>query len=118
MDNRSLVLFLGGCIPVRLNIAYITKVISPEYLEYCALFASFPMFYWLYVYFFKERTTGPDVFGGKIWWNHLRIVHAFLYLLFIILALQRKTFSYIPLLIDALLGLFSFLIYHFIYKKL
>lgn len=117
MDNRRLVLFLGGCIPIRLSLAYITKVVSPKYLKYCALLASFPFVGWLYIYFFKARTTGPEVFGGTIWWNQLRIVHASLYLLFIIFALQRKSFSYMILLVDALLGLFSFLIYHFYYIR-
>jgi hypothetical protein len=66
---------------------------------------------WLYIYFISPRTTGPEVFGGVIWWNDLRIVHALMYLLFIIYAMQKKSFSYIVLVIDALVGLVAFTLY-------
>nr|QOI90469.1 hypothetical protein HWQ62_00333 [Pyramimonas orientalis virus] len=105
-------LFLLGCIPSRLLFAYLSKTLDPKYLPYFAMIATLPMLGWLYIYFIAPRTTGPEVFGDKIWWNDLRIVHALLYLLFIIYAVQKKAFSYIVLIIDALVGLIAFTLFH------
>jgi hypothetical protein len=47
------------------------------------------------------------VFGEKIWWNHLRPIHSFLYFLFAYNARKENKF------VDVMLGLLSFLIFHF-----
>lgn len=104
--------FLLGCIPSRLLFAYLTKTLPPKYLPYCALVATLPLLGWLYIYFISPRTRGLETGGELIWWNELRIVHALLYLLFIIYALQKKPFSYIVLIVDALVGLIAFTLFH------
>ena len=110
--QRSIWLFLCGCIPLRLLFAYAAKTTDPKFLPYFALLAILPMIGWLTIYFVSPRLTGPEVSGGVIWWNDLRIVHALLYLLFIIYALQKKPFSYIALLVDVFVGLLAFTLYH------
>ena len=74
--------------------------------------ALLPAFAWIYLYFTNGRKTGPEVFGGTIWWNNLRIVHALLYILFSIYALQEKDFAWKVLFFDALVGLTAFMYYH------
>lgn len=77
------------------------------------LIALGPMLGFLYIYFTKSRNTGAEVFGGKIWWNFMRPIHALLYLTFSVLAFQKSNFAWIPLLIDVVIGLLAFLNYHY-----
>jgi hypothetical protein len=51
--------------------------------------------------------------GEKIWWNNLRPIHAILYILFAISAINKKSYSWIFLLIDVILGLTMFLYHHY-----
>jgi hypothetical protein len=113
MKRNQLLLFLIGCIGVRLAIAYIAKNVSPDKLPYLGYLALLPALGWLYIYFVSPRDTGPEVFGGKIWWNQIRPIHAMLYILFAIYAIQKKPYSYIPLAVDAVFGLSAFLFFHF-----
>jgi hypothetical protein len=105
-------LFLGLCIPIRLLIAYVAMKTPPKTLKYISLLALLPILGWKYIYISNLRQTGPEVFGGKIWWNSLRPVHAALYTAFIFMAIREDPDAYIPLLIDPLLGLVAFLFYH------
>jgi hypothetical protein len=113
MQRSHLLLFLLGCIGVRLALAYFAKNVNPEKLPYLGYLALLPALGWLYIYFISPRDTGPEVSGGKIWWNQLRPIHAMLYILFAIYAIQKKPYSYLPLLVDALFGLSAFLVFHF-----
>lgn len=104
-------LFLLGCIPLRLLFVYISKNYQNflPYMGYIAFFISFGFFY---IFFNNMRKTGPEVFGDKIWWNNLRPLHGILYLLFSIFAIKQKSFAWIFLLLDVVIGLFSFLLFH------
>lgn len=105
--------FLLACIPLRLLFVYIAKNISIGYLPYLGLVAVIPAIGFLIIYFGGYRKSGGETFGQTIWWNHLRPIHAFLYLYFSYLALNKNKKAFIPLLIDVIIGLFSFIIYHF-----
>ena len=72
-----------------------------------------PAIGFFYIFLTKSRQTGQEVFGEKIWWNNIRPIHGLLYILFAIFAIQKKSFSWIFLLIDVILGLSSFLIHHY-----
>ncbi len=111
--NKRIFLFLSLCIPIRLLMVYITKFISTDYLPYLGILALIPTIGFIIIYLGDYRKIGMEVFGDKIWWNQLRPIHACLYLLFALLALKKNTYSWIPLLIDVLIGLFSFLLYHY-----
>jgi hypothetical protein len=91
----------------------IAKNINKKYLPYLGLLALLPAMGFIVIYLGGYRKTGNEVFNGKIWWNNIRPIHASLYILFALLALKRKSYSWVPLLIDVLLGLFSFLVYHY-----
>ena len=114
MDNirKRFVLFLFGCIVVRILFVVIAKYINKKYLPYLGVLALLPAIGFITIYLGGYRKTGSEVFGGKIWWNNLRPVHACLYILFALLALKKNEYAWVPLLIDVLIGLLSFFIYH------
>ena len=116
MNNieKRFLLFLFGCIPMRLAIMYLAKVISLQYLPILGYLALIPAFGFYYLYFSGSRKTGPEVFGDKIWWNNLRPIHGLFYTLFAYNAIIGNSNAWIYLLIDVLFGLTSFLIFHYI----
>jgi hypothetical protein len=68
----------------------------------------------MYFYISGARTTGPETFGDKIWWNDLRPVHAVLYLLFTIMVFtSMRKYAWIVLLIDVMIGLTAFIYFHY-----
>ena len=114
LSNLQLVLFLVGCIGVRIMITLVAKNINPYYLPYMGYLALIPVMGWLFIYFVRPRDTGIEVFGGKIWWNQLRPIHAAMYATFAVLAIRKSPYSYIPLAIDTLFGLGAYITHHFI----
>ncbi len=111
--QKRFLMFLIGCIGFRLLLVWLAKTIDKRYLPVMGLIALGPMLGFLYIYFTKSRNTGAEVFGGKIWWNFMRPIHALLYLTFSVLAFQKSNFAWIPLLIDVVIGLLAFLNYHY-----
>lgn len=110
--QKRFVLFLFGCIAVRSLFVIIAKNVNKKYLPSLGLLALLPAIGFLTIYFGGYRKTGGEVFGNKIWWNELRPVHASLYLMFAYLAFNKSDIAYVPLLIDVIIGLTVFLIYH------
>ena len=119
--QKRFMAFLFGCITVRSLFVWISYKISPKYLPYLGFLALFPALGFLFIFFGGYRKTGGETFGQKIWWNDLRPIHAALYLCFTYLAINKNKKSFIPLLIDVIIGLIAFLMYHYhngSYKKL
>jgi hypothetical protein len=114
--QKRFLLFLIGCIGLRLLLVYIAKNIDITLLKYMGYLLLLPAIGFIYIYLTGIRKTGAEVFGDKIWWNNLRPIHALLYLLFAYNAINGNRNAWIFLLIDVLLGLSSFLIYHLILK--
>jgi hypothetical protein len=114
MQKRFL-LFLIGCIGIRSLFVYIAKIAPLNYLPYLGYLAILPTIGFIYIFLTGSRQTGAEVFGSKIWWNNLRPIHAVLYGLFAYNAIMKNPNSWVYLLIDVILGLFSFLTYHFIH---
>jgi hypothetical protein len=110
--QKRWILFLGGCITVRSLFAYIAKTVNPKWLPYLGALALLPVLGWLYILFVKQRTTGPEVFGGRIWWNWLRPIHIILYTLFALYAFNQNGNAYLFLVVDVLIGLAAFLHQH------
>lgn len=111
--HKRLLLFLVGCIGTRSLLVYIAKNVSIQNLKYMGYLALLPAFGFMYIYLTGSRQTGPEVFGGKIWWNDLRPVHATLYALFSYNAITGNPNAWIYLLVDVVFGLISFIIHHF-----
>jgi len=112
--QQRFLMFLIGCIGVRSLFVLIAKYINPKYLKYLGYLALLPAIGFIYIYVTGSRKTGAETLGEKIWWNHLRPIHAILYLLFAYHAIIGNQQSWIYLLIDVLIGLVSFLIYHYV----
>lgn len=113
VTQKRFVLFLFGCIVSRILFMLLSKHINLKYLPILGYIALIPAFGFMYIFLTNSRKTGPDVFGDKIWWNYLRPVHALLYGLFAYFAINKKVYSWIFLLIDVIIGLSGFLLYHY-----
>lgn len=111
-EMKRILLFLIGCIGTRLFLVYIAKTISLQYLPILGYLALLPTVGFLYFFITGTRTTGPEVFGDKIWWNNLRPVHAALYGTFAYNAIQKNPDSWIFLLADVVIGFAAFVHHH------
>ena len=112
--RQRFLMFLIGCIGLRSLFVVIAKYINVNYLKYLGYLALLPAFGFIYIYLTGSRKIGAETFGQKIWWNDLRPLHSILYFLFAYNAIMGNKQSWIYLLIDVLIGLISFLIYHYI----
>ena len=112
MQKRFL-MFLGGCIPVRLLIVWLAKTCPLQYLPYLGILALLPAIGFAYLFFTGKRTSGLETGGASIWWAQFRIVHALFYLFFALYALQRRREAYQFLLADVIVGLCLFLWHHY-----
>ena len=91
MNNiqKRFLLFLFGCIGVRSLIVLLAKKISLDKLPILGYISLIPAFGFIYIYLNKTRKTGGEVFGEKIWWDHIRPVHSFFILHSLIMRLKR-----------------------------
>ena len=112
--QKIFLLFLIGCIGVRSLFVIIAKYINVKYLKYLGYLALLPATGFMYIYLTGVRNNGLGAFGEKIWWNHLRPVHSILYFLFAYNAIIGNKQAWIYLLVDVIIGLISFLIYHYV----
>ena len=110
--QKRFLAFLLLCIPVRIGFVFIAKKVDIKYLPYLGYLAILPAIGFAYIYISGKRKTGGETFGQKIWWNNLRPLHSILYFIFAYLALKKSNNAYIPLLLDVIIGLISFIIYH------
>jgi hypothetical protein len=115
MNNiqKRLLFFLIGCIGVRTAFVILAKNISLNYLAFLGYLAILPALGFTYIFITGSRTTGPEVMGEKIWWNHLRPIHAILYAIFAYLAITKNPNAWLALGIDVVIGLIGFLIHHY-----
>ena len=111
--QKRFLLFLVGCIGTRSFFVILAKYIDIKYLPILGYLALIPAIGFIYIYLTGSRKTGGEVFGKKIWWNELRPIHGFLYLMFAYKAILRKKTAWVYLLFDVIIGLISFLIYHY-----
>lgn len=100
------------CIFVRICLVLLAKFLPENILKIMGFITLIPGLGMAIIYIFKLRETGAEVFGNKIWWNHLRPIHAMLYLLFSFLAITKNPYAWICLLIDVIIGGTAFLIHH------
>jgi len=111
--QKRFVMFLFGCILTRFIFVWVAKNIPLTYLPYLGVLALGPVIGWIWIIFIGKRDTGAEVFGEKIWWKDVRIVHLGLYLAFAIMAFQKLSYAWIALLVDVLFGLISWIIHHY-----
>lgn len=110
--QKRFILFLIACIGSRVLFAVVAKNASTTMLRYLGYLALLPAIGFTYLFVTGQRKTGPEVFGGKIWWNYLRLVHALMYFIFSYSAISGYRNAWIFLIVDVLIGLTAFLSYH------
>jgi len=111
--QKRFLLFLFGCLGIRLFLVYLAKNLDNKLLPIMGYIFLIPAFGFSYIYLTNSRKTGTEVFGDKIWWNNLRPIHSILYFTFSYLAITNSKNAFVPLLIDWIIGLTSFLWYHY-----
>ena len=116
MNNiqKRFLLFIFGCIGLRILFVVIAKNIDIKLLPYLGYLALIMAAGFIYIFVTGSRKTGMETFGAKIWWNDLRPLHALMYSLFAYNAINKNPNSWVFLLIDVIIGLISFLIFHYI----
>ena len=110
--RKRLLLFIFGCITTRLLFVYFAKKASKFYLKIMGYIALLIAIGFFYIFITGSRKSGPEVFGGKIWWNNLRPIHSLLYFIFAYMAIHNIPNAYIPLLIDIIIGSGAFINFH------
>lgn len=113
MDTKRLLLFLVGCMGARFFLTYLaTNKDNLKIISYLTLLIGIGF---MYVYFIRSETADRQLewTGEKmIWWDNLRPVHGFMYLLFTFMAYNKNEYSWIVLLIDTFVGLVAWLNHH------
>jgi len=112
--QKRFLLFLFGCIGTRTLFVFLAKYANTTYLQYMGYLALLPAIGFFYIFLTDSRKTGAEVFGDKIWWNNLRPVHGLIYFLFAYSAITGNSSAWIYLLIDVMIGLVSFLTFHYV----
>lgn len=110
--QKRFALFLFVCMGIRLTLAFLAKKANKSLLFVMGLLALLPATVFFYLFFSGKRKTGPETFGAKIWWNNLRPLHGILYLLFAIYAIRGDKKAWMFLLLDMIIGLISFTVFH------
>ena len=112
--QKPFILFLIGCIGTRTLFVYLAKNANTTYLKYMGYLSILFVIGFFYLFLTGSRKTGVEVFGDKIWWNNLRPIHGIMYSLFAYNAINGNQNAWIYLLADVIIGLVSFLIFHYI----
>lgn len=113
MITDRIVLFLVGCMGIRLLLVYIANTINLTLLRYMGYLLLLPAIGLFYSYA-KMQSPGVGAFGGNIWWNQLRPLHGVFYLLFSYHAIRGNPHAWVYLLADVLFG-FTMFVIHYLY---
>ena len=111
--DKSQLLFIFGCLPVRILLAYFAKVgnqLTKKIIAYLAIIIGVGF---IYIYLTGARKTGVETFGKPIWWNNWRPIHAGLYLAFAYTALQGYSYAWKYLATDVVVGIVAFLTHYY-----
>ena len=111
--GKRILLFLFGCMTIRIIFVILAKKINNKYLPYLGYLSLLPMIGFIYIYLTNSRKTGREVFGDKIYWNDLRPIHAILYGAFAYNSIKKNKNAWVYLLIDVIIGLIVFVNYHY-----
>lgn len=107
-------LFLLGCIPTRLLLAYLVFV-SDTFSEHIRVWMQVVLgligFSFLTLYITNSRMHAPEA-GGVTWWHELRPIHGPLYVLAAALIRIHPQMAGSVLAFDALIGLLAGLARH------
>ena len=107
MATFRISLFFGVCVVARsllaLLAAWLGRLRSTKYLRIMGIVFLIPMF----GFFIKHMSHNPSeigAFGGDVWWNRMRLVHALLYRAFGVMAIAAIPQAYLLLILDVIIG--------------
>lgn len=106
--QKRFVLFLFFCIPLRLFIAY--SVYKRDHVDLFKFILLFIGLGFVRNYALDLRKNG--FFGGEIWWNNLRPLHALNYLLAAYMLHKNIKRPEYVILFDTIVGFLKFLSYY------
>lgn len=109
--NQRWLLFLFGCILLRLLFVYVARFASDNILKIMGFIALLPAIGFLYLWIFNKRLFGTEA-GGEIWWKNYRIIHSLLYFMFAYLAITKNNQAWKILAIDVIFGLILFFMHN------
>jgi len=101
--NRKL-LFMFGCVPIRVFLIYIAKKASRDQLRLLSIPALLISISFMYQ---QKKGKKFGFFGGPVWWH--RNIHAVIWFIFAILAYKKTQTAYIALIVDLIIGIISFI---------
>ena len=111
--QKRILTFLVLCIGARLGLAYLAKNLSGKWSLLLATIITAMGMGFLIIYFGGLRKTGAETGGKPIWWNSLRPIHGVLYLIAAgLLFYRHRCWGSQVIVVDTLIGLTAFLLYH------
>jgi len=115
--TKRALLFLFGCITMRLLLVVLVKNVALDYLPYLGYGGLLIGLSFIYLFMVGNKLAdGQLAWTGEkyIWWNKLRIFHGLFYILFGIFAIRKQQkYAWQILLLDALVGLGAWINHHF-----
>lgn len=112
--ERQLLVFLFGCVTVRLALAEAVRRMPSKGLKFIAgPLLMVPAIGFSVIYIFGLRSEGAETFGAKLWWNDFRPIHAGLFFVASVRALAGTSSAHLPLFADAVLGLIFSLLHYY-----
>lgn len=122
ISKERIATFLFGCILVRsilVYLAYYLEQTPHKYLQNLLILVCFLIgFSMILIYFGIGRERADQQLLGwkdsdsKVWWNDLRPLHGFLYILFAVLTALGYNNTWVILLLDTLIGLSAWMLHH------
>lgn len=102
-------LYFGVCLVVRALWAWVVMQTPAHRLPWVGALALVQAIGFLTLFFTNQRLgavteTGPNC---SVWWHVLRPIHGVLYLMTAFMAFRRDKNTYVPLAVDASLGLLA-----------
>ena len=107
-DNKLINLFIFGCFPVRLFLAFLAyrvTMLNINLLPIMGIFGLLIGFGFIYQIIYSRKR---GAFGQRVWWHNYRFIHSTLFLMFGILELQKNEKAYKLLFLDVILGAIFF----------
>ena len=111
-DTRQKTLFLLGCVPARLGVAYLVRRYGAEHTDLVAGLLALVGVGLLSLFVTRSRMHAIEG-GGVTWWHHLRPVHGLLYLASAAAVMTGHVSGAVSLLlVDVAIGLAAHVLYH------
>lgn len=112
--DKSILLFLFGCIPARTALALAPRFLPTDYLLFWAIPVLCMGLGFLFLFFTGGRKVGAETGGKPIWWTRFRLLHGFAYISSALYAFKNDAIMASNILLgDTAVGLSLSMAHHF-----